>query len=286
MKKAFFEGWYYKQQANGKTLAIIPGRANDSAFIHIITDDFSHSISFPLKKYTLFRRKVHKKFVLRVGGNYFSQSGLKLKINRDDISISGYLEFHGLTPIKGDIMGPFRFFPMECRHGVISMKHEVSGVIKLNGETFNFDNGTGYIETDSGYSFPAGYSWIHSNDFKADCSIMAAVAKIPFFGFNFTGCICVVWLNGKEYRLATYLGVKIIRCEPSLIELKQGKYHLVIAIKQNQAFQLPAPRAGVMSRLIKESPSCPAVFVFKKDGKVIFSAESMHTSYECMLKSN
>ncbi|MCL2051508.1 MAG: hypothetical protein FWG91_07265 [Lachnospiraceae bacterium] len=284
MKKTFFEGWYFKQQANGKTLAIIPGRAKDNAFIQVICDDFSYNIAFPLNKYRLFRRKAFNKFVLRIGSSYFSSSGIKLKINRDDISLNGYLEYSNHAMLKSDIMGPFHYFPMECRHEIISIKHDVNGTIKLNQEILNFDDGVGYLEADSGFSFPETYTWIQCNNFRnGTTGIVAAIAKIPFLGFSFNGCICVVWLNGKEYRLATYLGVKIIRCEQNLIELKQGKYHLIIALRQNDGHQLAAPKSGIMNRLIKESPACPAVFIFKKDGKTIFSGESRYASYECML---
>ena len=97
-----FEGWYYKQQANGRTLALIPGRSRRGAFIQVITDKESFNIPFNLSDY-------RKDWCLRIGDNIFSDSGVKLKIQRKDISISGELKFHGLTPIKGDIMGPFRF---------------------------------------------------------------------------------------------------------------------------------------------------------------------------------
>lgn len=163
------------------------------------------------------------------------------------------------------------------------MKHAVHGKITLNGEIFNFDDGVGYIETDSGYSFPEGYTWIHCNDFKENCSIMAAVAKIPFYGLNFWGCICVVWLDGKEYRLATYKGVKIIRCEHNIIELKQGKYRLLIEANQRDAHSLAAPQLGKMSRMIKESAACPAKFLFTENDKVIFSSDSIYASYEYMM---
>ena len=280
MKKATFEGWYYKQQANGKTLAIIPGRADDSAFIQVVTDEASYHIPYLLSEYKVLRRKSFKKCIVVIGDNHFSYSGIRLKIHHDGISLHGDLRYKNLTPIKEDIMGPFRFVPMECRHEVISMKHDVSGNMILNGENISFNGGTGYIEADSGHSFPQSYSWIHCNHFKEDCSIMAAVAKIPFLGFNFWGCICVVWLNGKEYRLATYKGVKILRCEKNLIELKQGRYHLIIAAKQAKTHLLTAPKLGAMNRLIKESPSCPAMFVFKKDHEVLFSSECEGVSYE------
>ena len=256
---------------------MIPGKSSTEAFILILTDSASYNIPFRLSEYK-------EGDVLRIEDNSFSSSGISLNINHNDISLNGRLKYQGITPIKGDIMGPFQFFPMECRHGVVSMKHAVSGEVILNGERLRFDNGTGYIETDSGYSFPEGYTWIQSNDFKENCSIMAAVAKIPFAGLRFWGCICVVWINGKEYRLATYKGVKIIRCEHNVIELKQGKYHLTINAKQSNAHKLAAPKSGIMSRTIKESASCPAKFLFTENGKMIFSGESACASYEYVME--
>ena len=274
--KPTFEGWYYKQQANGKTLAIIPGKANDGAFVQIITDNQSFNIPFNLSEY-------RKSNILRIGENEFSNIGIKLNIKRDDISVFGELKYSHLTPIHGDIMGIFRFFPMECRHGIISMKHDVDGEIILNVEKFSFNNGVGYIETDSGCSFPESYSWVHNNDFKENCSIMASVAKIPFAGLRLWGCICVVWLDGKEYRLATYNGAKILRCEHGTIELKQGKYHFTVKVNQQNAHSLAAPTLGTMRRLIKESASCPAEFTFTENGRTIFSGESNSASYEYVM---
>jgi len=271
--KPFFEGWYYKHQANGRTLALIPGKAGDGAFIHVITDNGSFTVPFEIAEYRKGR-------TLQIGDNKFSDSGILLSIERNDISIHGELKYSNLVPIRGDIMGFFRFFPMECRHSIISMKHGIHGKITLNNEKYNFDNGTGYIETDSGCSFPESYSWVHSNDFSENCSITAAIAKIPFAGLKFWGCICVVCHGGKEYRLATYKGVKILRCENGLMELKQGKYHLTVKVNRQNAHSLPAPKLGSMSRIIKESASCPAEFIFTVNGRMVFSGESRYASYE------
>ena len=274
--KSTFEGWYYKQQADSRTLALIPEKAGDGAFIQVITERESFNIPFDLSKYW-------RDSVLKVGDNEFSNSGVKLNIKRGDISLYGELQYRNLTPIKGDIMGPFRFFPMECRHGIISMKHDASGEIMLNGERLDFDGGIGYIETDSGRSFPEGYSWIHSNDFDDNCSIMASIAKIPFTGLSFWGCIAVVWLDGREYRLATYKGAKMLRCEQGIMEIAQGKYHLSVKVAQNTVHNLAAPQSGAMSRVIRESASCPAKFVFTDGDRIIFSGESNHTSYEYVM---
>jgi len=300
--KPGFEGWYYKQQANGETLSLIVGKATDTAFIQVLTSEESFTIPFSLSEYR--KSKGSKKSeegkkrgegrgseTVRVGKNVFSSDGIKLDIKRNNITLSGELEFADLTPIKGDIMGPFRFVPMECSHGVTSMRHDVKGRITLNGKEMNFNKGVGYIETDRGYSFPESYTWIHcnnftespSNKFDERCSIMVSIAKIPFAGFHFTGCICVVWLNGKEHRLATYKGVKILRYEHGAIELKQGKYHLTVTVDQQAAHSLASPKSGMMSGVIRESASCPAKFVFSCDDKVIFKGESRCASYEYVI---
>lgn len=186
--------------------------------------------------------------------------------------------------MKYDIMGPFVFFPMECRHGIVSMHHRLEGKVVLNGETLDFNGGKGYIEMDSGKAFPSSYIWIQANDFKAPCSIMASVASISFGRFSFQGCICVIWYRGQEYRFATYLGVHVITCTPKKIVLVQGKYRLEIRVKNSRGYELAAPENGQMTRIIRESPSCPAEFLLSKGGKTVFFLVSEHASYECERK--
>ena len=268
-----FEGWYFKHQANGKSLAIIAGRAADGAFVQVITETQAYYISYPLSAYQREEKS------LQVGDNLFSHKGITLDIQEENLVLQGEIIYGTLTPIAGDIMGPFRFFPMECRHGVQSMLHTLSGTCTLNGVAWDFTGGKGYMESDSGRSFPKGYSWIQCNDFE-NCSIMAAVAEIPFYGLDFRGTICVVWLNGKEYRLATYKGVKILRLEAGTIELKQGGYHLLISADTQAGHLLKAPIRGKMHHMIRENIACKAYFCFRENGKILFEGESKLASYE------
>jgi len=276
--KPKFEGWFYKHQANGKSLAVIPGRASDGVFVLVNTGDGSYHIPYPLSQY----RKSGD--ILRVGGNTFSPSGVTLNIRHPQLNLIGKIDYINPTPVRNDIMGPFRFFPMECRHGIISMNHKLHGTITINGEMQDYTGGKGYIESDSGHSFPSKYTWVHCNDFKKNCSIIASVALIPFCGLKFWGCICVVWLNGQEYRLATYKGVKIARCKLGMITLKQGKYRLDIAIDPKTLYkamhQLPAPQQGKMSHYIRETLSCTAKFRFAENDRCLFDAVSNGASYE------
>jgi len=195
-----FEGWYFKHQASGNSLAIIPGKSLDSAFILVVSNYNSYHIPYPLNEY--HKNENHQVFHLRIGDSIFTHTGIFLNIHHPDLALTGEIAYTNLTPIENDIMGPFRFFPMECRHGVVSMNHNLKGSVILNGEQQDFTSGKGYIESDSGRSFPKWYTWMQCNAFDSDVSIMASVAQIPFYGLHFWGCICVVWLNGREYRLA------------------------------------------------------------------------------------
>ena len=179
-------------------------------------------------------------------------------------------------------MGPFRFIPfMECNHGVISLRHKVTGSIFLNEKKFSFYDNMGYIEKDWGASFPEKYFWLQCNDFAAhNASIMISIAEIPFLGTRFTGCICSVYLNEKEYRLATYKKVKILKFTKSEIIVQQGDYLLEIYLKPSKEHTLFAPDKGQMVRKVKETIKGTADFKFQVGGKIVFEETSDQVSCE------
>ncbi len=271
-----FEGWYYKQQAAGRTLALIPGAAADSAFVQVITDGASHIARYPPDAY----RRGGRDGQVRVGDSVFSPEGVRLAIHTETFSLSGTLRYGPLTPLKSDIMGPFRRLPMETRHAVLSMRHAVGGAVSLNGETFDFSGGVGYIEGDSGRSFPEAYGWVQANDLSGDASVMIAAARVRALCLPFTGVICAVWLDGREYRLATYLGARLARFEPGAVTVAQGGYRLSAEWDAGEGLPLSAPDAGRMSRQIIECPSAKVRFLFTKGDRTLLDAVSHGTSFE------
>jgi tocopherol cyclase len=282
-KKSFFEGWYFKQQSREFSIAFIPGIniSKDGirySFIQIITKDKSYNINYDFKDFSISQDKR----TIKIKDNIFSINGLILNIKNKDITVKGRLVYGDITPIKNNIMGPFAYFPfMECVHGVISLNHKVDGSLLINNEEVNFMDAKGYIEMDSGKSFPKTYLWVQSNDFKIeDTSVMVSIADIPFLGFEFKGCIAVVYYEGKEYRLATYNGVKLISYNENGLIIKRGRYKLKIDIKNLSPQSLLAPDGGDMRRTIHENISCNARFEFYKDKDLIFDLESYNTSFE------
>lgn len=256
-----FEGTYYKHQKGSHTLCLICGRYGADRFIQVITNHTSYQLPF-------------------TQGNQFTSQGIRLDIHTEALTLTGQLSYHQLTPIRYDIMGPFRYFPMECSHGIVSMRHQITGAVVLNGEEFDFTGGIGYIETDRGVSFPSSYLWVQANDFSRPCSIMASVARIPFWGAHFQGCICVVYDQGREYRLATYLGGKALCCNDRRLVLHQGKLRLEIEIGSREGHLLQAPSRGGMNRTITEAAAIPARFRFFRKGQLLFDLSSRQTSFE------
>lgn len=51
---------------------------------------------------------------------------------------------------------------------------------------------------------------------------MLSIAHIPFLGGAFTGCICALMFAGREYRLATYRGMRILTLTDNTVRLRQG----------------------------------------------------------------
>lgn len=273
----YFKGWYFKCSNENKTIAFIlafhQSNHKKTASLQIITDYTAFNIPFQFLQYR------ENQLAIKIGENIFSKEGIRLQIKNNDLSANGALHFHDLSPIQYDIMGPFKFVPlMQCRHSVYSMRHRINGQIIVNGQQYVFQNGIGYIEGDCGNSFPKEYIWTqcHFNN----GSLMLSVADIPMFGFHFTGIIGVILLNGKEHRIATYLGAKVKHMGKDSITVKQGDFQLTAKLLRKNSQPLAAPNHGLMNRTIHESASCKAYYRFSYNNEILYEFTSDRASFE------
>lgn len=264
-----FEGWYFKHQKGDDMVACIPGLAESGAFIQLISQEGT-------KQFEISNLTVHNG-TIQADRCRFSQQGCQIELP----GVSGEILYGSLTPLCSDIMGPFRFFPMECRHGVLSMAHTLQGSVTIDGQLHRFDGGLGYAEKDSGTSFPRSYLWMQCNAFPKPCSIMISIAHVPFWGRSFRGCICAIVYQGREYRLATYKGVKIQAFAPEHICLSQGSLQLELDILPSHGgHPLRAPQRGRMTSTIRESCNAHVRTRLRKRGTMIFDLQSNHAAYE------
>ncbi len=277
MQKDYFKGWYFKCSNDTQTIAFIPAfhrtEHRETASLQIITDDAAFNLPFDSLEFREKPLSVH------IGDNMFSEKGIWLNIRTDKLTAHGTLRFGKLSPLRYDIMGPFQFVPfMQCRHNVLSMRHRVDGRLTINGKEMRFQDGMGYIEGDCGSSFPKRYIWTQCS--FPNGSLMLSVADIPLYGLHFTGIIGVVMLNGKEYRIATYLGARVQHIGRNTVTVRQGDYMLTAKLLAKNTHPLLAPDHGNMSRTIHESASCKACYRFSHKDETLCEFTSDRASFE------
>ncbi len=277
MQKDYFKGWYFKCSNDTQTIAFIPAfhrsGPRETASLQIITDDEAFNLPFDSLEYQ------EEPLSVRIGDNVFSEKGIRLNIRTDKTTVQGTLRFGEFSSLRYDIMGPFQFVPfMQCRHSVFSMGHRINGQLTINGKEMRFQDGIGYIEGDCGTSFPERYIWTQCS--FPEGSLMLSVADIPLYSLHFTGIIGVVMLNGKEHRIATYLGAKVQYISKNAVTIRQGDYVLTAKMLAKNAHPLFAPDHGSMSRTIHESASCRACYRFSYKWETLCEFTSDRASFE------
>ena len=289
--RPYFEGWYFKcRTKDGKTIALIPaihkdGSDQSSASLQVIFEAGTWWLEYPEAEFHAVRQPLR----ISLGSNTFSEEGISLQVERSGLSLHGELRHGPLTPPQSDIMGPFRFISdLECTHGVVSMGHRLDGTITLNGETLDFSGGSGYIETDRGRSFPDKYLWTQCSWASPKTTgLMLAVATIPVLKHvRFTGVICSIHYNKREYRLATYKGARIKTWSEHGAEVIQRKYRLLVEVLEKQGQPLHAPVEGAMGRIIHESLCSKVRYRFWEDGHLLFDHTDDGASFEYSEKTN
>lgn len=295
-KKNYFEGWYYKHVSADlrHTFSFIPGislnETDPHAFIQVINGStgYSQYITYPLEEFSWEKRRLY----LKVGQSVFTDSYISLNISSTDLNINGKLEYKNIvhypkTLFSPGIMGWYSFVPfMECKHGMISVNHDLSGELLINSDMVDFYEGKGYIEKDWGTSFPESWLWIQANNFNDhDTSLSFSVAKIPWRNKFFIGFIAFLYFGGRFYRFSTYNGASITELYRSgksvFLTMKDKRFKLRIKLVRNNTAEIKAPVSGMMTRKIKESiDSRVSLALHDHEGKIIYTDTSQRAGFE------
>jgi hypothetical protein len=205
--------------------------------------------------------------------------------------LSGTIHFKNIQPwpkMLGapGIMGWYSFVPfMECNHGLVSMHHDLEGMLMIDGKQVDFSGGKGYIEKDWGSSFPRAYVWMQSNHFDTHerASLMASVAHIPWLNSHFIGYISGFWLDGRLFKFATYTGArKFLTINDQQLELvfRDAKRELRIVAQQARGTALASPLSGEMTGKISESLLATLHVELLEGGKRIFEGKGTSAGLE------
>lgn len=299
-KRHYFEGWYFKHVSFDleNVYSFIPGvslsKENPHAFIQIINGTTCKTQYIQYKLEELYASK--KDLYVKIGKSIFTDSGIKLNIDCDNMQIKGDIEYAGIvrypkTIISPGIMGWYFYVPhMECNHGIVSINHNLIGSLNINGNRIDFTNGKGYIEKDWGTSFPSEWIWIHSNNFtKSNASLMISIANIPWLKNYFIGFISFIYLNGKVYKFATYNKSKITKLRKNedgiTVIIENKDYKMDVRVIMKKLGELLAPVKGDMSRRIKESIDSEVFFkLYDRYENLIYEDTGRRAGFEVIEK--
>jgi hypothetical protein len=300
-KRNYFEGWYFKQVSadQAEIWSFIPGislggkKEDGYSFVQVIEGRSGKTwwFQYPLNAFHASADCLD----IRVGESRFTAKGMELHLDNEDGNFHGELEYGPFTALPQSllspgVMGPFAFVPfMECRHGLVSLDHPVSGSFSANGRPVSLGSpekpGRGYIEKDWGSSMPSSWIWTQSNNFaQAGDSFMLSIANIPWLGFSFAGFLCVGRLGGRFLREATYTGARLehLQIDDSLVSIVivRGKYSLELEATRSRGGLLRAPVNGSLTRRIAESVDAALKLRWTEKGKTIFEGQATGVGLE------
>lgn len=298
-RSPFFEGWYFKVvDATGRhRFAFIPGifwSNRPHAFVQVLdgASGVAHYHEYPVGAF----HAAEDSFAVRVEANHFNGDGIVLDIDRPDQRLSGSLHFDGVVPwpvtlTAPGIMGWYAWIPfMECYHGVVSLDHAVRGSLTIDGHTFDFDGGRGYIEKDWGRSFPEAWIWFQSNHFdRPGTSLTGSIAIIPWLRTAFPGFIIGLWHDARLYRFATYTGATIERLAVTdqtidwVVSDKAHRLEMLVTQGANRQFGLlKGPDTAAMGKRVAETMSATVMarLTERRTGNVIFEGTGQYAGLE------
>ncbi len=244
-RKAYFEGWYYKQvSADGMhAISLIPGVSKNvgetNPFIQVIYGERREDGWQVISDWLSFAKDdlkvTDEPFLFRLDVNAFRRDGISLDFFGQELRIRGSLSFYDEVDLPDSlymptIMGPFSYLPgMECIHSINSLSHQLTGSLFINEREIDFTGGKGYIEKDWGRSFPKWWVWMQSNHFEQEkVSLMFSVAKIPWLGHHFTGFLSFLKVKEKLYLFSTYTGAQIKK-----LHYQDGKIEILVVDKHH-----------------------------------------------------
>lgn len=299
-KKNYFEGWYFKVVSEdlSHVFSFIPGvslnEEDPHCFIQIIDGitGTSEYLSYPVSEFSWKKEQ----FYIRINNSVFSEEYISPDIRGKIFNINGRIDFSNLVKypkrlLSPGIMGWYSFVPtMECKHGIVSVNHDLTGKLTVNGSNVGLDNGKGYSEKDWGTSFPEAWLWIQANNFNDHgTSFCFSVAKIPWRGKFFIGFIAFLYYAGRFHLFSTYNNSIIREIEHSGNEislvLENRKNILKVITSKKLDGELKAPVLGVMSRRIKETIDASVNLVlYNSDNEIIYTDSSKRAGMELIEK--
>ena len=215
----FFEGWYYNfATASGDhRYAIIAGiflGADSHAFIQML-DGVRNTATYHRFAVSEFSARADR-FEVTIAQNAFSATHMRLALPRMRADLRfARLQPWPWRPWSPGSMGPLSLLPfLPCYHHVLSVGHDVSGAMQVDGSAIALTGARGYLEKNWGSAFPSAWLWLQSNHFaRSDARLLATFAQIPVGPLRSRGLTAAIAFDAQMVRFTTANGGHVMKFE-------------------------------------------------------------------------
>jgi tocopherol cyclase len=294
-KRIYFENWLFKlvSEDRNSVLVIIPVLelgSNQRCYVEFMDGISGETCVAYFDLSELFASKTEMNF--KFEDTTFSKKGISLNINRKGLLASGRIEFgefmkYPSRGIKRNLMSYFSFLPFQhLYYAVISMQHKINGSITMNKHTFNFDNGTGFIEKTWGKYYPKSWLYIGCNTFTVpDTYFLITVSTVNLGFTKILGNVGYFYYKGKLINLGFYTKTKFTKFDHQgkilLVELTKGEHRIEITLIPRNKGKIKIPSA-TENRYVFESADSTLHLNYYVHNDLILSTEGEHAEYDFM----
>lgn len=283
----YFENWLFKLVSEDRksVFTIIPvlvlGK-NKLCYIEILNGLTGETFfkEFPLNKYSVKTDTMYCK----IDNTVFSKDGISLDLKLPENNLKGEINFGDLNPFKGSsfspgIIGFFSFIPfLESYISIVSMHTQINGNITIGSNSYNFANGSCYIEKNWGKKYPEFWLWTQCNTFNVkNSSVFLSISPGNLYGRKFVALLCYFVFEGKVYNFSLHKRARVTSLKKEgrtvFIEIQKKQLKLDISIIPRIAGKIKVPSASNNDRFINESSTATIHLNLYNTDKQICSIE-------------
>ncbi len=249
---AYYERWYFKQTAWGplsgkagrkeRAIIFLPGVSyapdGNRAFIQTFdgASGASRCFLFPISEFSLRENP----FEIRIGDNRFSLAGINLDLVDEQGHLGAAIQYGKATPPRRlpwspGVLGLNAFSRrMGSHYEIASLDHSTEGFAWIKDDAavgppdpIIFNGGRGYIAKSWGSAMPEARLWLQANDFDrtlGDGSFALSLARIKVGRLTVNGLVCLLLIDGKEYRFTSRTGARV-----DLLEFDGPAIHILLS---------------------------------------------------------
>ncbi|MFB6317120.1 tocopherol cyclase family protein [Saccharicrinis sp. FJH54] len=291
--RRYFENWLFKlvSEDRNSVMVIIPVMelgSNQRCYVQFMNGISGETCVayYDLKELTASKYDMDFSF----GGNNFSEKGIDISVDQKGFTGSGRIDFGELMryPSKGlrrNLMGYFSYLPFQhIYYAVISMQHKINGSITMNNQTFNFDNGTGFIEKTWGKYYPESWLYIGCNTFTIPDTYFVVTASTINLGFTkILGNIGYFYHKGKLLNISFYTKTRFTKFDHQgkvlLLELTKDEHRIEITLIPRNKGKIKIPSA-TENRYVFESADSTLHLNYFVNNQLVLSTEGEHAEYD------